>query len=540
MPCSSLVEVRKTTGLNRYVIPTWVFLWITIVVYSFAYLAHPDLPGNNLTHPEGWWGWFDQGQYLREAKALANQDYSPANFYYPVLYPFVGRVFLHWIPNHPFFLFDGFALLVFVYAFVRFADHYVSRLEIFALTVAALWFNPTEIENFAIPWTTSGTTLIYALSLLILLRQWEARQRGNDTRAIVLWAGILSALFGMLIILRPVDAALAAIFFPAYMYIAIPYRDMGDLAKQWRRVFAIGVTLSLGIAFGLLLFAAVNYKIYGSPLGGYVQSTASASGYFVAALPRRAWSLLFDSNSVYLEPHAALVTHYPWLLLSIVGIVVAIASGNRLLRVVALAIVAHFLLYAPYGDLLPEGMWRYKNIHYFKWAIPYLALFAWLALRWIWSGSGAKLWTRASRASCAAVCIGLVLSLHFKIQAVDDTQQIQCTVQAGNPMIDVTWATRQSRVDFVDYSGLAGSFTDVYFGPHRVWVDGHELARIRDFRLIPAPWGVRLLFNRTVAGSDIKLVTGPQVTVQAGATLRVAAASYRLAPGRPRLPAFTE
>ncbi|MCX5539975.1 hypothetical protein M3A49_10770 [Paraburkholderia sp. CNPSo 3076] len=537
MPGSNPIDLRATRGLNRYFIPTWVFLWGTVVVYSAVYLGHPSLPGNNLAFPQGWWGWFDQSQYLKEAKALAAHQFSPDNFYYPVLYPLIGRIFLHWTPNHPFFLFDGFSLLLFVYVFVKFADHYLSRVEILVITAASIWFQPTVIDNFAIPWTTSGTTLIYALSLLILIRQRDTRQRDDDSPAALLWAGLLSLLFGALIILRPVDVVLAAVFFPAYIYFALPFRDIASLLRQRRRVLAICSALGLGIVFGLMLFAAVNYRIYGKPMGGYLQSTAGASGYFITELPRKTWSLLFDANSIYLEPQAALVTHYPWLLLSIVGVVIAIARGDQLLRVVALAILLHFALYAPYGDLLPEGMWRYHNIHYFKWAIPYLALLAWLALRWVWGGSESRLQSRVLRASCAAILVLLVLCLQFKISDIDSIQQAHSTSQDGNPVIEVVWSAHKSPADFIDFHGLTGQFTDVYFGQHRVWVDGHELGRIRDFRMIPAPWGVRLLFNRPVTGSDFKLLTGKGLTVQSEA-LQVVAASYRLAPGRPRLPVF--
>jgi hypothetical protein len=524
-------------GLNRYTISTWVFLWGTLIVYSVAYLAHPALPGNNLDAPLGWWGWFDQGQYLREAKAIALHQWTPDNFYYPVLYPLIGRIFLHWTPNHPFFVFDGFALLVFVYAFVKFADQYLSRVEILILTAAALWFTPTVMVNYAIPWTTSGTALIYSLCLLILLRQKKIGERGEDTRSAALWAVVFSMLFGALIVLRPVDAGLAAIFFPAYVLFVVPSRGVAELARQWKRVLAICGALGLGLLFWLAIFAVVNDKIFGRPLGGYMQSTASSSGYFIAELPRKVWSLVFDTNTAYLEPQAALITHYPWLLLSIVGIVVAIVRGDKMLRVLAFAILLHFALYAPYGDLLPEGMWRFHNVHYFKWAVPYLALLAWLALRWIWSGSGGVASSRLVRAFSAIALIGVVLCVQFKVREIDGISQTREAAPDGTMLVNVACAANQSRIDFIDLHGLSGGFREVYFGPHQLWLNGQELRRVHDFRLLPAPWGVRLLFNRPVACGNFKFLIGPDVTDKPSASA-VSAGSYGLTLGLPRMPVF--
>ena len=48
------------------------FSWVAVVctlAYVACYLAYPSLPGNS-PHVEGWWGWFDQGQYLKSVKAL--------------------------------------------------------------------------------------------------------------------------------------------------------------------------------------------------------------------------------------------------------------------------------------------------------------------------------------------------------------------------------------------------------------------------------------------------------------------------------------
>ena len=43
------------------------------LVYTYIYLSHDALPGNNIDYPAGWWGWCDQGIFLRQAQAIAGE-----------------------------------------------------------------------------------------------------------------------------------------------------------------------------------------------------------------------------------------------------------------------------------------------------------------------------------------------------------------------------------------------------------------------------------------------------------------------------------
>jgi len=55
-----------------------------------------------------------------------------------------------------------------------------------------------------------------------------------------------------------------------------------------------------------------------------------------------------------------------------------------------------------YVDLVPSGMWRFFNAHYFKWLFPMVALFTWLLCTW-----------RDARG--LAVVLALVLLASFRI-----------------------------------------------------------------------------------------------------------------------------
>ena len=77
----------------------------TAVIYSLAYLGHAVLPGNS-KYPEGWWGWWDQGQYLKCAASLAHGTLTSDTYWYPLGYPMIGALFYRFTPQHAFFLPD--------------------------------------------------------------------------------------------------------------------------------------------------------------------------------------------------------------------------------------------------------------------------------------------------------------------------------------------------------------------------------------------------------------------------------------------------
>lgn len=516
-------------------IPMWAFLLTAAIAYSLAYIFYPAVPERSHQYPEGWWGWFDQGQYLRAATAFLHRDLSPQNFYYPPLYPLIGAAFLPLFPNHPYFLFDGAAFVLFVYAFIKFANRYISSVEIAAILIITLFTNRTIMSQFAIPWTTTGTIALYSLALLELtaLRDKTTVVGSNSCPQGALNVFVFSAIFGLIMPLRPVDSGLAAVFFPGYLYFDWKQAGTPALTAYWRRCVAVCVFLGFGFAIGVGLFAVYNILVFGSPLGGYIQSTASASGYFPSQLPRKAFSLVFDSYTVFLEPRASFVTHYLWLLLALFGIALAILAADALTRIVAIAIVLHFLLYAPYGDLLPIGVWRYNNVHYFKWMLPYLGFFAWLTCRWVVMPWRTNRGVSSKRLASVAIAVLALLMLQFSVNG-----SFARVKPLGNPPgkngIEIIVPTQQRMIDFIDLPGANGGFSQVYFGEHHVKVDGKDLIKVRDFRLIPAPNGARLIFNQPISGRTIIFYPDPGINLT-GIHPTVQISTYHFTIGRPHL-----
>ncbi|SOD30475.1 hypothetical protein SAMN05518800_6083 [Variovorax sp. YR752] len=511
-------------------IPIWLVLGLGTLVYCYFYLNHPALPGNNLEYPRGWWGWFDQGEYIKAAAAIRIGDFSHAKHAYPPLYPAIGSIFMPVLPVHPFFFFNLLSLLAFAYVFVAFATRYMSQLEAFALLAISLYFNEIIILNFAIPWTTTGTTLIYAVTIYQLLQKSKQEKPSDGMALQSAKAFLFSSAFSLLAILRPVDAGAAAVFYPAYLYFSFKSLSGTAAPRRTALLLAQAVSLGAGLLVGMGLFFLFNLKVHGHVLGGYFQSTATASGYFPLELPRKIFSLVFDSNTVFLDPNGALITHFPWLVLSIIGVTAALVRGSAMLRVMAAALCLQFCLYAPYGDLLPNGVYRYYNIHYFKWMFPYLAFFGWLVVRWIFqSPASSRPKGLTVRTLVVLIAVAALLSPQYKVKPASPI-----ALEKIGPDNRVAFSTNGDGIDFIDFYGMAGGFNEIYLGDHHMLADGKPLNRVKEFRLLPAPWGVRVFFNKRVRAKEFVLTPDKGVNLPAG-ELTMKASTYRFRLGMPKL-----
>jgi hypothetical protein len=508
-------------------IPTWVTLALALFAYCVCYLSVNSLPGNG--DLKGWWGWYDQGEYLRSARAFTEWDFFWKKHQYPPLYPVMGALFVKFVPTHPFFFFNVAAFLTFVFVFERVARQYVSQIEAFALVILGVLFNATVMDNFAIPWTTTGTALIYSFTIYQLMKRLDSAYRLKPLSRELRAAFAFSAVFSLEVICRPVDAGAAAIFYPAYLYSTFVKLREAKAPSVTRYLFLQCFVMGVGLCVGLGLFMLFNWTLSGRVLGGYLQSTASYSGYFPFDIPRRAFFLFFDSDTVFLAPRSSIADRFPWLVLSAAGLLLAVFKGNALLRVLAAVLVWQFFLYAAYGDLTPISMWRWLNVHYFKWMFPYLALFAWLAIRWTvrslsWGAPGRA----AGSVAALVLAVAIILSVKFRVA----TSPMEATMVSGYSQ-QIEFKPHGTRLDFLDIRGIKGSFDEVYGGGHVMVADGRLLKNGRDFRMLQAPWGARIQFNRTIHPSEMLLIPDERVQIQP-VGFGVVGSSYRLGFGRPR------
>jgi hypothetical protein len=145
------------------------------------------------------------------------------------------------------------------------------------------------------------------------------------------------------------------------------------------------------------------------------------------------------------------------------GIVPVLLAGRSASRwtwaLLVGVVIVHSTLYIAYVDLLPTGLWRYRNVHYFKPLIPALAL---LALSWLRQ----MLFGQRLVPSLSLAFVLAMLSLRIMPQSA-----------AGRP------------ARLAVFAGIDGR--DLYFSELPALRDAHGVLRnIVSMRLIPLPQGL--------------------------------------------------
>ena len=475
-------------------------LLVVALIYIATYLNLAYVPGNDpLINPLGWWAWFDQGQYLTAAQAFARGDFLAEHYFYPPLYSALGSLFLNVTGNHPFFLINLLCLLWFVYVFIRLSDLYVPRVVGLFLLFVSIIFPVLILENFVIPWTSNLSMALLATGVLGLV--WIEEIKQAKRRSLQYWQVVLVAMsLGLMVPTRPVDALIGLLIGCAFIfsYLRLPSGPSIEIIPSGRFL----TLATMGAVVGPACFIAFNYGVYGAPLGNYLQ-VASSHGFFMADLPEKFFSIWINAQPLYGEAGAGLIEHYPWLLLSLAGLVWVLLRGDMLLRTLAVAITIFFILYLPYGDLLPTGLWRFLNIHYFKWTFPLLALFAAILLGGLVRGVRMRSSWQLPLALLTVVPL-LLLSLQMRIIA----SPLAVKLQAGGALeVDLPAQV----IDFVDIKGLSGEFNKIYFGAHTLQLDGWPLQLYRDFRLLDHGADIRILFIRPIQGRTLQLSVDPHL-----------------------------
>lgn len=498
-------------------------LMLLTLIYVGAYLMFSFTPGvNPLYSPLGWWGWVDQGFYLKAANAFYALNFSADQYFYPPLYSALGSIFLIGSSDHPFFLVNLLCFLWFTYVFIRFCDLYFSRAVgvflLFASTICAILI----FENFVIPWTSTLSAALLATGIVGLI--WVDEVKRGKRRDVRNWQAFIVGLsLGLMVPTRPADALIGMVIGCAFIW---SYWTLPKTADTQKHMLRFLISAGSGAIVGPALFIGFNLGVHGALLGNYLQ-VAGSHGFFMADLPEKFFSIWLHAEPLYGEPGASLVEQYPWLLLSLAGLVWIALRGDFLLRTMALAITAFFVLYLPYGDLLPSGLWRFLNVHYFKWTFPFFALFACILVAQVMRGLQGKVSWILSTGILVLVPL-LLVSLQMKMT----TEPLVPRHESGSSL---AFELPHHPIDFIDVKGVTGNFDLIYFGDHGLTLDGHALKINRDFRLLDHGADMRILFIRPMEGRTLILHLDPRLQLHAQ-QLNAQSGSYRFSLG---LPSFT-
>lgn len=425
--------------------------------YALRYLGDPSLPGNSPVHPLGWWGWFDQSMALRSTDALVHGKLDPSQHHYPLGYSLLGTLLYSEARNHPFFFVDLLSLLGAFAGFVAFARRVGLAPPLAAtLFAVATMGDGTVFRQWVVPWST---TPVAAFLWLLFARcaAWLDAGRGDGGRRRPFLAGLLA---GGIVACRPTDTAvvLPCLAVLAWADWLAPRRDrLPILVRRWGLLVA-------GAAAVLVPIAALHLAIYGPAQSPYMRSSAEI-GFTLHDLGWKAYVLLVDPYPWFADGEG-LLQHAHWIALGLAGLLPALLRGAKD-RLLAAALIAHGILYIAYVDLLPTGLWRFLNVHYFAWTIPGYALLGALLVRDL----GRAGWARRV-ALTSLVATALVLCLRVVPAAVAEDRPAKA----------------------VDFAGLMPPFFETFLAGRMALRDARgELHDYKDIRVFLYPGGVRVI-----------------------------------------------
>ena len=235
--------------MRHWPVVRWGVYALTLL-YALYYFANFAAPGNSVQYPLGWWGWFDQSQYMASTRNLLARQLDPAGHWYPLLYPALAVPFVRYWSMHGFFFLDLICLFGAYAGFLSFARRVgvgpLAAVPIFLVTTFAY---ASIGETWVEPWTTTlSAALIWGLlACAARLLPGQDVWRGWHLLALGLLAGSLP-------LVRPTDAVLSAI--------VVLFVLLSGLRGRVLRVRHLG-WLMLGGAMIVLPYAALHLRIYG-------------------------------------------------------------------------------------------------------------------------------------------------------------------------------------------------------------------------------------------------------------------------------------
>ncbi len=170
----------------------------------------------------------------------------------------------------------------------------------------------------------------------------------------------------------------------------------------------------------------------------------------------------------------------------------------------AAAIGLHWAVYLCYRDLEPGGLWRFFNVHYFKWSFPLLLV---AALRL----ATAVLQARERRAAFFAITAAAPLFFWQAHFVAARAWQPRVAADGSFPM-----EADLSSVRHAVQLPLAGAHDAIYSGEARLSAADASFGNVSGFKLFPVPGGALLLPLRPLPGSGLVFHPAPGTALAAG------------------------
>lgn len=485
----------RQLNIESFAVRVLLLLAAAFAVYTIVYVRYEWTPGNQPQNPEGWFNAWDQKNYRWSAQALTEFDLFSTRHYYPPLFPWLGAPFVRFWPQHLYFIPSLLCLAAHLVGLAYIGEKYFGRIVTYtALAVMFLLFPKLTLEQWIVPWTSSGTGALASI-LFVLFYRLDAKRWSLNSRSEWLSLSAFFLAYGAIFTTRPADVVP---FFPLAAVAA--WKSLAETKQRALALFVIAVSGSALPA----LYLVQQYVAFGTMLGQYGQLSTAAGIIIGPEFIERAMSLWIDSTGIYLEQQT-IGGYWPFFVPFLLICCTCCIAGPTLIRLIACAVILTLLMYTAYSDIHPQNVLRYNVVHYFKWAFPWMAL---LAL-----GRAAE-WLRSPRANWQAiVAVALLSAFLMNAHLMIDTKTVEQSRNAeGRIFINLQ---KPEAFDVIDLHGAEGGFNPRGAQVHKVVVDeqilhGSELGVVHYegkafVKVLRAPWGTRFFFLKPVTGQSVEI-----------------------------------
>jgi hypothetical protein len=337
----------------------------------FAYLYYLDAARPGVGAPEGWFGYFDQGQYLRMATDLSNFTLPAEHFLYGLGYPAVAVPFL-WLglDYDPFLVFDA-AAFVFVAAATYVVGCRLFSRAVGAIAAFSLVFASPLISYVVTPWN-STVSLVAAAAILLL---------GTSPRPRLWHAAVIGLMVGWGFAARYVDVVwLGALGAAVLLFQGRPRpRDGAVIASSAALLVALPVLYAHEELFGSPF--ETPYQLHRSLDG--TETDQDLSSYNLDKVPESGFGVFVDPfvNGVR-EAGTPLLASMFWALAALPGAYLAIRRNRRwrpLFLTFVLSAAAATVFYLSFRAT-SAGTLQFGTLHYFKMWWPGISVLAGVGL----------------------------------------------------------------------------------------------------------------------------------------------------------------
>jgi hypothetical protein len=372
---NSILRIRRIFTAHQ---PLIVLLLLSAAYFVLCYVTDPNRPAGafggfydkGVQYPSGWFGFWDQSQYLRLAQTLAAFDFSQLHsvYTYGLGYPLMGvpGVWLGF-DSDPFVLFNLAAFVFTAFAVYRVASKFAGAVGGFIAGMLLVFASPL-IHYVVQPW--NSTVCLVAVAAIMVV--------ATSLKVSKVTIGMLGILLGLSFAARYVDIVWL-------LPLALIALWRGNV-KKW---LLGAVILGVGIAIIVLPVLYSHYKVFGAPLktpyvthlgvGGKDGSDQGLQAYKLDRVPESA-------AGMFVGPRVAggvdssrgwLVTMF-WVVLAMPGAWMVWKKYAQyrgfFMAYIGFAILA-YVFYLSFRASGPEAL-KYGTLHYFKLFWPGFAVLA--------------------------------------------------------------------------------------------------------------------------------------------------------------------